>query len=182
MFPRHFCRRRPTAARESASGRCAPSASVQNAGKPSAFHGEYPLARSPSSVLLPPTGRKTDLNKLAPPESRRLAERTRCFEVVQSRGSWCGARRGPQTVDSGTGLDSQIERAKRCVFSRAGGGWKPGFWHTRWDCCENDSFPIHGPNLAGSVPNPSPIGAGAVRASGAVPPRVPGSSKRPRLS
>ncbi len=43
---------------------------------------------------------------------------------------WC-LQIGPNSVDSGTGQDSQIERAKRCVFSSAGGGWKPGFWHTR---------------------------------------------------
>jgi len=37
-------------------------------------HGHWP---SLSSVLLQPTGRKTDFNKLGQPESRRFAERTR---------------------------------------------------------------------------------------------------------
>src|SRR5271157_3068839 len=67
----------PTTALESASGRrCVRSASVQSAGKLSAFRGEYQLGRSPLSVLLQPAGRRTDVSKLAQPESRRSAEKT----------------------------------------------------------------------------------------------------------
>src|SRR5271157_3890650 len=70
----------PTAALESASGhRCVRPASVQNAGKLSAFRREYQLGRSPSSVLLPSTGRKTDVSKLGQPKSRRFAEKTPIF-------------------------------------------------------------------------------------------------------
>jgi hypothetical protein len=92
---------RPTADLESASGRCARSASVQIAGKPSAFHGEYPLAWSPSSVLLPPTGRKTELSKLAPSESRRVAERTPNNEV-RTRLVYSRCRRREQRGNSST--------------------------------------------------------------------------------
>src|SRR5208283_3442900 len=68
----------PTAPLESASGRrCVRSASVQNVGKLSAFRWEYQMCRSPSSVLLQPTGRKTDVSKLGQPKSRRFAEKTR---------------------------------------------------------------------------------------------------------
>jgi hypothetical protein len=48
---------------ESASGRCARSATARNAGKPSACYGEYPVTRWPSSVLLGPAGQKTDVSK-----------------------------------------------------------------------------------------------------------------------
>src|SRR5271166_2518234 len=72
----------PTAPLESASGRrCVRSASVQNVGKLSAFRWEYQMCRSPSSVLLQPTGRKTDVSKLGQPKSRRFAEKTRSIEL-----------------------------------------------------------------------------------------------------
>src|SRR5271157_2358803 len=82
----------PTAALESASGhRCVRPASVQNAGKLSAFRGEYQLGRSPSSVLLPPTGRKTDVSKA------RAAQVTQvCRKDTIARVGW-----GPLAIRSG---------------------------------------------------------------------------------
>jgi hypothetical protein len=76
LFPRHFCRRRPQRLwNRQAAGVRAPPPFKAPVNPPHSM-GNVRWFGSPSSVLLPPTGRKTDLSKLAPPESRRLAERT----------------------------------------------------------------------------------------------------------
>src|ERR1035441_8285347 len=99
----------PTMALESASGRrCVRSASVQNAGKLSAFHGEYQLGRSPSSVLLQPTGRKTDVSKLGQPESRRFAEKTRLFSCSSCSARFAAASTSPNEQSSGFTLHKYL--------------------------------------------------------------------------
>jgi hypothetical protein len=75
----------PTEAPESASGRCANSASAQTAGSLSASRQERQPARlPPSSVLLALAGRKTDVIGYGQAKSCRLAERTqKCVFGIQ---------------------------------------------------------------------------------------------------
>src|SRR5439155_17209332 len=72
----------PTTAPESASARCARSATVRNGGKASACYGEYQITRWPSSVLLALVGHGTDVSNIGQTESCNVAETSRHTDLV----------------------------------------------------------------------------------------------------
>jgi hypothetical protein len=87
--PHQHGQNRPSCAKRTGIGKRAVwrSATVRSAGKPSACCEEYRQILEPSSVLLAPLGRKTDVCNFGQLESRRLTERT-CLSTKYRGEVW----------------------------------------------------------------------------------------------